>query len=239
MKTTTFINSSKSNIKSRILSISIVLFLFITSFSSLHSQSPSKGVLLPSMSLRQRDAILKPEEGTIIYNKDSKKPQYYNGSSWKFFDQGYHYIGEEFEGGIIFFIDPSGDHGLICATSDQSTSEWGFFEVQVGASGKEVGSGKANTEKIINKSPDPNIAAHICSDLISNGFNDWYLPSFEELNLVYKNLSVKKTLDFVNENFWTSSETDFNNAWLINLVTGHPTEGNVKLKARVRAIRSF
>ena len=239
MKTATINNLISTIFKSRIFSIALLLFVLITTTPNLYSQSVEKGVLLPSMTVKQRNAILKPEEGAVIYNKDSKKPQYYNGSAWKFFDQGYHYIGEEFEGGIIFFIDPSGDHGLICATTDQSASEWGTFEIQVGASGKAVGTGKNNTEKITNASTNLDIAAHICKNLISNGFKDWYLPSYEELNLMHKNLGLKNLGDFANEDYWTSSETDFNNAWLINLATGYPTEGSVKLTARVRAIRSF
>lgn len=228
-------------IKKYISSISVYLLFFslFISFPALYSQTAERGVVLPSLTVKQRNAIIKPEEGTLIYNKDSKKPQFYNGTAWKFFDQGYHYIGEEFEGGIIFFIDPSGDHGLIVTTSDQATAEWGFFENQVGASGKEVGTGKTNTDKITDASSDLTIAAHICNNLVSNGYKDWYLPSYEELILIHKNLGQKKLVDFINEDYWSSSETDFNNAWLINLVTGHPTEGSVKLTARVRAIRSF
>jgi len=229
----------KTIVKSTKNSIALLLLSFITAIPASYSQSAEKGVLLPRMTSKQIKAILNPEEGALVYNKDSKKPQYYNGSAWKFFDQGYHYIGEEFEGGIVFFIDPSGDHGLIAATSDQATAEWGVFENPVGATGIVVGTGKSNTEKITEASSNPEIAANICNSLMSNGYKDWYLPSYDELMLLYKNLSPKKLGDFVDEDYWSSSETDFNNAWLINLVTGHPTEGSVKIKARVRAIRSF
>lgn len=229
----------KTIVKTTKISIALFLLSFITTIPASYSQSSEKGVLLPQMTSKQIKAILNPEEGALIYNKDFKKPQYYNGSAWKFFDQGYHYIGEEFAGGIIFFIDPSGDHGLIAATSDQATAEWGFFENPVGANGKEVGTGKSNTEKITEATNNAEIAANICNSLMSNGYKDWYLPSYDELMLMYKNLSQKKLGDFVDQDYWSSSETDFNNAWLINLVTGYPTEGNVKIKARVRAIRSF
>ena len=34
-------------------------------------------------------------------------------------------IGQEHEGGIIFYVDPSGEHGLIAARVDQGEAEWG------------------------------------------------------------------------------------------------------------------
>ena len=46
-----------------------------------------------------------------------------------------HFIGEQFGGGIIFFIDETGEHGLIAAPEDQSSSiEWGCMGYHVGAS---------------------------------------------------------------------------------------------------------
>ena len=61
-------------------------------------------------------------------------------------------IGESFGGGIIFYLDNSGEHGLIAATQDIATTFWYHLDnIQTGATDIAVGSGKANTLKIINK----------------------------------------------------------------------------------------
>jgi hypothetical protein len=44
--------------------------------------STTKGILIPRMTLAQRDAITSPATGLQIYNTDSNVFQYYNGSSW-------------------------------------------------------------------------------------------------------------------------------------------------------------
>lgn len=198
----------------------------------------------PKMTEQERDAIVKPQEGMVIYNLTAHKPQYYNGTEWKFFDMSHHNIGEAFAGGIIFYIDPSGDHGLVCAESDQRTSVgWGFFDKEVGAHGKLVGTGKFNTEKVADacreKLKDKDLAARVCDELQLSGYDDWFLPSIEELKLMYKNLKAKGLGNFAYDEYWTSSETDFNNAWVVNFGTGQPTEMNVTKTLHVRAIRAF
>ncbi len=195
---------------------------------------------LLKLSVKQRDLIASPTEGMVIYNTDDKRPQYYNGTSWKFFDLSHHYMGEEYAGGIIFFIDASGEHGLVVAPFDQQTSApWGFFEKPVGANSNAMGDGPINTTKIVKASQSRDIAARLCSDLALNGFSDWFLPSRDELELAYKNLKPKGFGNFANEEYWSSSETDFNNAWLMHFGFGMATESNVNSTVHVRAVRQF
>ncbi len=197
-------------------------------------------VILPKLTVKERNAITKPEEGMVIYNKEAKKPQFYNGTAWKFFDMNHHFIGESFGGGIVFYIDASGDHGLIVANSDQSTAaEWGLFDKQIGAIDLGVGKGKENTDKIKNATSNSNIAATICSNLKHNGFNDWFLPSLDELILIYENLKLKDLGNFSDDDYWSSSETDFNNAWQYNFSKGISNEAHVNKAVRVRAVRAF
>jgi hypothetical protein len=61
----------------------------------------------------------------------------------------------------------------------------------------------------------------------------------DELALIYTNLKAKGLGNFANATYWTSSETDFNNAWNIDFATGIPIEHNVKIPYHIRAVRSF
>lgn len=203
-------------------------------------KSPEGQLKLPPMSASKRDSLVKPTEGMVIFNTTIKRPQYYDGEAWFCFHNE-RYIGERFGGGIICYIDTTGKHGLIAAPANHgSVTTWGFFENQVEAFGKLVGTGKANTEKIAAASDDNQLAARICSNLVLNGYDDWYLPSKDELNLMYVNLK-KSGIGKFNDDvyYWTSSETDFNNAWIQDFKTGVQKEQNVNRPHYVRAIRTF
>lgn len=194
---------------------------------------------LPVFSNNERDSLKTAVKGMVIFNSTINKPQYFDGETWYCFHND-HYIGERFGGGIVFFVDASGKHGLIASSVNQSISaKWGFFEKPVEANDKSLWAGKSNTEKISKISQDKNIAARLCSDLVLNGFDDWYLPSMDELNLLYTNLKAAGIGKLSDELYWSSSETDFNNAWLQDFKTGVQKEHHVNKSAFVRAIRSF
>jgi hypothetical protein len=53
--------------------------------------------------------------------------------------------------------------------------------------GTAIGSGNANTNAIIVVQRAGNYAAQLCADLVLGGYNDWYLPSSDELNKLYFN----------------------------------------------------
>ena len=96
------------------------------------------------------------------------------------------------------------------------------------------------------------IAAIICDSYSSGGYNDWYLPSIDEPNLMYENLHLFGVGNFyVSSNpfnpygvkYWSSSEWDLHNAWFKDFDDGQQSGSN-KYKFEqgygfVRAIRSF
>ena len=92
-------------------------------------------------------------------------------------------IGDLHQGGIIFYLDATGEQGLVVALQDQSSSaSWCSNAEEIdGADGESLGDGAQNTSDIIRACEESNNAAARCDNLNSNGFADWYLPSIGEL----------------------------------------------------------
>lgn len=110
-------------------------------------------------------------------------------------------IGQEYQGGIIFYLDNSGEHGLIALQNDLGMAEWGCTANETPiAQGHTIGTGKTNTQAIVAYCNEEVYAAKLCEDLVQNGYDDWYLPSIDELGLVYEHR--EQIGGFANEEFW-------------------------------------
>jgi len=150
-------------------------------------------------------------------------------------------IGGYVNGGIIFYIDGTGQHGLVCAPTDQSISaEWGCHGTDItGADGTSVGTGNQNTIDIVNGCSSAGIAAKICYDLVLNTYTDWYLPSKDELSLMRNNLKANGLGDFANNSYWSSSEVSFIVAWAHEFANGGSFYYDRGYTCYVRAVRAF
>ena len=149
--------------------------------------------------------------------------------------------GINYAGGIIFYLDSTGMHGLICANNDQSImASWGCPNIQItGADGTAIGTGLQNTLDIIGNCTTAGIAANICDSLILNGYSDWFLPSKEELKLMYANLKIIGVGSFSNTPYWSSTEMTGAFAWEV-IFNGGFAQGTGKNNfASVRAVRAF
>ena len=152
-------------------------------------------------------------------------------------------LGQNYGGGLIFYLDPSGQSGLISADQpDQSTgAQWGCEGNDIpGCHGTAIGTGQANTTAIVNGCSDAGIAAKLCNDLVRNYYDDWFLPSLYELNQMYLNLKVNNLGGFANGYYWSSSEGDALDAWIKDFTHGYQF-GNIAKTTplHVRAARAF
>jgi len=148
-------------------------------------------------------------------------------------------VGQNYGGGIIFYIDGTGEHGLIAATSDQSDSvQWynGTY-ITTNTFEGEVGKGKPNTNAIVNVQGNGIYAASLCDQLVLNGFSDWFLPSKSELNLLYQKRNLVG--GFANDYYWSSPEYDTLKAWNQYFPFGVQYYADKSSMAHVRAIRAF
>ena len=142
-------------------------------------------------------------------------------------------ICQSYGGGIVFSIDGTGQHGLIAATSDQSTgAEWGCYGTEVLTPST---SGQVNTTAIVNGCAGS--AAGICNDLVLNGESDWFLPSKNEIEILFMRESCIPNL--VYGDYWCSNAYDASYAWYH---CGGLASMEVMYKnqlKRVRCVRAF
>lgn len=159
-------------------------------------------------------------------------------------------IGDFIEGGVVFWIDPvDNTRGLVCAIEDQSTIQWyNGLSIPTGATDESIGAGAANTTSIINvQGPtETSYAAGIARAYRGSGHTDWFLPSKDELNVMYLNKAAINITaienggsNFSSYLYWSSSEDDALNAWFQYFPNGFQYNFGKNNPANVRAVRAF
>jgi len=157
-------------------------------------------------------------------------------------------------GGIIFYDKGSTTNGWryleAAPESTEFSAEWGADGQNVLGTDMSVGSGRRNTQLIVehlNSRGESNRAAQLCAAMNIDGFTDWFLPSKDELNLMYINLGQKGLGGFKVEDdrttwthiYWTSSQFSRSIAWHQNFSSGSQDIGNKINASSVRAVRAF
>tara|TARA_B100000780_G_scaffold241009_1_gene183346 strand:- start:881 stop:1561 length:681 start_codon:yes stop_codon:yes gene_type:complete len=195
--------------------------------SALDITSTKGGSIPPRMTTIQRDAII-PADTSLTYS-----------------------IGDVVNGGVVFWLDSTGQHGLVCAFSDvANTVEWGCYGIDLpnvpnvpynggnpSGLGAEIGDGFNNTNNILNDCP----TAPAALAARSLGL-DWFLPSAKELNQMYVNEPVLEAVSGFtpfSDYYWSSTEYEpitRGNRVAAMVVRSRP---NKKPTLDVRAIRAF
>ena len=153
-------------------------------------------------------------------------------------------IGDLRDGGVVFWVNPSDKtKGLVCALEDASklSTWWSVDTYTVGATGTAIGTGFNNTTKIIN-SPKSNKgdAAEQATSYRGGDYDDWFLPSKDELEEMLKKkgvLEVQAGMQELIGLYWSSSERDYSSARLYS--GGMSFISHKGNKHLVRAVRAF
>ena len=150
-------------------------------------------------------------------------------------------------GGIVFYDKGEYSFGwryLECAPlhTEWSGIEWGpIAEIEDSeARRSQIGSGERNTEAIVAQAgPGTTYAAQLCDSLEYGGYDDWFLPSKDELNLMYENLHKEGLGDFDTANYWSSTEDSAFYSWYQLFYNGYQYYNYKNYGKNVRAIRAF
>lgn len=135
-------------------------------------------------------------------------------------------VGHEYQGGIIFYVDETGNHGLIAAPEDIGQVSWGCPSILInGADGEGIGTGFDNTLAIVRDCMEVGTAAELSNNLELNGFDDWFLPSKEELNQLYLQRKIVGGFSGeLNSAYWSSTEVEKSFASWRQLFTEFPEQ---------------
>ena len=98
-----------------------------------------------------------------------------------------------------------------------------------------IGTGKRNTALILEGDPTAPAALY-CVNYKAGGMNDWFLPSKDELNELYKQKNLFGT---TSRFFWSSSQNSENEAWDQTFLGGNQYSWSKGSSTSVRAIRAF
>jgi hypothetical protein len=119
-------------------------------------------------------------------------------------------MGIYYQGGIIFDLDNTGEHGLIVAQDDLfngNKTDWANAKI-------------------------------LCDSFNIDDYHDWRLPTLDELKLIYE--QKDNIAGLKNDLYWSSTELDNIQARLINFSNGYTSyHYNKNRSFYVRAVRNF
>jgi hypothetical protein len=128
-------------------------------------------------------------------------------------------------GGTVFYIFQPDDagyiegevHGLVAALEDNAPNidSWGVCNFDIsGADGTEIGTGAQNTiDMVAAGCATSGTAAYYCVNLTSEGYDDWFLPSKDEIKLMLSN-EFRDVLNMDTYNHWSSTEVNATKVWV-------------------------
>lgn len=202
-----------------------------------------------------------PSLNWAYYNTTDRTSYIYDGTAWQILyqDVNVYAVGDKGPGGGRIFFDDAADGvddvvGVRYLEAAPASTEWsgieyGSYETDIGGDDASsppeltaVGTGYENTAAIVTALSglgETGKAAQLCDGLIVGGYDDWFLPSKDELALMYENLHQQGLGGFADDYYWSSSEYFSLRAWLQGFDSGsqgYPDKDGIYL---VRAVRAF
>jgi hypothetical protein len=225
--------------------------------AALDITSTTGGLLVPRMTETQRDAI-SAAKGLVLFNTTTNTLQINEGdattANWVSLSaaatSATYSIGDIVNGGVVFWLDSTGQHGLVAAMSDVATSvEWGCYGTDLPnvpnvtsnppvGFGAEIGDGFNNINDILTDCPTAPAA------LAARSLGaQWFLPSAKELNQMYINTTTLEGVSgftAFSSSYWSSTEVDGINARRQLFDDGDQrSTSKSNTASSVRAVRAF
>jgi len=236
--------------------------------SILDISASDKGVLFPKVALTStivEAPVTSPSMGLLIFNTATSglgdtavTPGFYywdtDESEWMRFtsgEQGNHYVGELYGGGIVFYVYQNGEHGLIASFDDLDGglgAEWGADGGLANA--QSWWDGATNTTTAVDAGADSTDAVSLCNDYTNDGYSDWHLPSIGELKSLEEAAYVLfKELDSDDDSntnapnysgqYWSSTSYSGAFAYSFKFTNTHTEVKDRNSSYLVRAVRAF
>jgi TolB-like protein len=159
-------------------------------------------------------------------------------------------------GGVIFYDKGNNSGGWryleISPVETERTAPIYLTNRKEVVGNRRLGEGKENTRKFMvqfqREGGGINSAAWLCNELTINGFDDWYLPSLDEVLYMYNNLYLQGLGDLKTDRYWTSFVGYVNDIWerIFYVDFSDGSEKNFSMiwalpdaRCQVRAIRQF
>lgn len=175
-------------------------------------------------------------------------------------DFGTYSIGDFAHGGIVFWVDETGRHGLVCSKNDYNTRlRW--YAGTIGRTlsmSKKISAGKANTQIIIAAhvaigDDGALYAARACNEMIvtegGKSYGDWFLPSVDEMSEIYLRMEVINATAVANGGsvmvvtpnsfYWSSTERDAETAFAFSPEQFVPIYHMKTSQGHIRPVRAF
>jgi hypothetical protein len=202
-----------------------------------------------------------PSLNWAYYNTTDRTSYIYDGTAWQILyqDVNVYAIGDKGPGGGRIFFDDA-DDGVddvpgvryleaAPASTEWNDIEWGSWETDIGGDDSSsapeltaIGTGYENTAAIVTALAglgETGKAAQLCEKLVVGDYDDWFLPSKDELDLMYENLHQQGLGGFAVDYYWSSSEDSDYNAWDQIFTNGNQYVNYKDDTYRVRAVRAF
>jgi hypothetical protein len=157
-------------------------------------------------------------------------------------------IGDTLFGGIVFYVDETGQHGLVASLESLGPYFWSCHQGSVNGANEEIiGTGYQNTLDIINdgcvnhEELEVLSGAHAAFHFDAQGYNDWFLPSKYELIEMFNTISGVWEINngFFEYPYWSSTQKWGGNAWIVSFSDGQVLYMGKFNNYYVRPIRSF